>query len=96
MIHVFLVVEQGLDDTVFPPSMTDYVARILPNAIVHRLPEEGHFSYFCLCDECHRNIFSTLFGSPQGPVDTVDNTLTEEDGEEGLVQAESTSEQDAS
>ncbi|KAL0347218.1 UNVERIFIED_CONTAM: hypothetical protein Scaly_1737800 [Sesamum calycinum] len=91
-IHIW----QGLDDTVFPPSMTDYVARILPNAIVHRLPEEGHFSYFSLCDECHRNVFSTLFGSPLGPVDNVDNTLTEEDGEEGLVQAESTSERDAS
>ncbi|KAL0283081.1 UNVERIFIED_CONTAM: hypothetical protein Sradi_7241000 [Sesamum radiatum] len=36
----------GLDDIVVPPSMTDYVARILPNAIVHRLPEEGHFSFF--------------------------------------------------
>ncbi|KAK4419169.1 hypothetical protein Salat_2329700 [Sesamum alatum] len=91
-IHIW----QGLDDTVVPPPMTDYVARILPNAIVHRLPEEGHFSYFSLCDECHRNIFSTLFGNPQGPVDTVDNTLTEEDGEEGLVQAESTAERDAS
>ncbi|KAG8376521.1 hypothetical protein BUALT_Bualt09G0072000 [Buddleja alternifolia] len=74
-IHIW----QGMDDMVVPPSMTDYVARVLPNAIVHRLPEEGHFSYFSLCDECHRKIFSTLFGKPQGPLITVDNTLTTED-----------------
>lgn len=80
------VIEQGLDDMVVPPSMTDFVARILPSAIVHRLAEEGHFSYFSLCDECHRNIFSTIFGSPQGPLSTVDNTLTEEDGLEEEVE----------
>ncbi|KAK6146977.1 hypothetical protein DH2020_017889 [Rehmannia glutinosa] len=78
-IHIW----QGMDDMVVPPSMTDYVARVLPTAIVHRLPEEGHFSYFSLCDECHREIFSTVFGSPQGPLNTVDNnTLTKDDVEE--------------
>lgn len=61
-IHIW----QGTDDRVVPPSMTDYVARVLPSAIVHRLPDEGHFSYFYFCDECHRQIFSTLFGSPKG------------------------------
>ncbi|CAK9185960.1 unnamed protein product, partial [Ilex paraguariensis] len=55
-IHIW----QGMDDQVVPPSMTDYVARVLPNAIVHKLPDEGHFSYFFFCDECHRQIFSTL------------------------------------
>lgn len=83
-IHIW----QGMNDTVVPPSMTDFVARILPSAIVHRLPEEGHFSYFSLCDECHRNIFSTIFGSPQGPL-TVDNTLTEDGVDEDSAQAES-------
>ncbi|KAH7866091.1 hypothetical protein Vadar_015488 [Vaccinium darrowii] len=63
-IHIW----QGMDDRVVPPSMTDYVARVLPSAIVHRLPDEGHFSYFFFCDECHRQIFSTLFGSPKGPL----------------------------
>ncbi|KAI3474677.1 hypothetical protein Pfo_029862 [Paulownia fortunei] len=85
-IHIW----QGMDDMVVPPSMTDYVARVLPSAIVHRLPEEGHLSYFSLCDECHRKIFSTVFGSPQGPLDTVDNTLTNDDVvEEAWAQAES-------
>ncbi|CAA0836473.1 alpha/beta-Hydrolases superfamily protein [Striga hermonthica] len=75
-IHIW----QGMDDMVVPPSMTDYVGRVLQTAVVHRLPNEGHFSYFSFCDECHRQILSTVFGSPQGPIDTVDkkkNTLTE-------------------
>ncbi|XP_073062900.1 uncharacterized protein [Primulina eburnea] len=67
-IHIW----QGMDDMVVPPSVTDYIARVLPNASVHRLPEEGHFSYFVLCDYCHREILSTLFGIPQGPLDTED------------------------
>ncbi|KAL6534211.1 hypothetical protein OROHE_013136 [Orobanche hederae] len=80
-IHIW----QGMNDTVVPPSMTDYVARVLPGAIVHRLPEEGHFSYFSLCHECHRKIFSTVFGSPQGPVNTIGdnyNLTKEEESEE--------------
>ncbi|KZV35085.1 hypothetical protein F511_04390 [Dorcoceras hygrometricum] len=67
-IHIW----QGMDDMVVPPSIADYIARVLPNASVHRLPEEGHFSYFVLCDECHREILSTLFGFPRGPLDTTD------------------------
>lgn len=60
---------QGMDDKVVPPSVTDYVARVLPGAIVHKLLNEGHLSYFFFCDECHRQIFSTLFGIPEGPLD---------------------------
>lgn len=60
--------EQGMDDLVVPPTMTAYVSRILPNASVHWLPEEGHYSYFFLCDKCHREILTSLFGSPQGPL----------------------------
>ncbi|KAL3628548.1 hypothetical protein CASFOL_027594 [Castilleja foliolosa] len=79
-----------MDDTVVPPPMTDYVARTLPTAVVHRLPEEGHFSYFSLCDECHRKIFLTVFGSPQGPLDTVDSSTLMKDGvEEASAQAKS-------
>ncbi|KAL8135979.1 uncharacterized protein LOC141713589 [Apium graveolens] len=63
-IHIW----QGMDDKVVPPSMADYVSRVLPNAKVHKLPEDGHFSYFFYCDECHRNIFATLFGTAQGPL----------------------------
>lgn len=51
-----------------PPSVIDYISRVLPAAVVHKLPYEGHFSYFFFCDQCHREIFSTLFGSPQGPL----------------------------
>ncbi|KAH7553610.1 hypothetical protein JRO89_XS12G0033500 [Xanthoceras sorbifolium] len=64
-IHIW----QGMDDQVVPPSMSDYISRVLPAAIIHRLPYEGHFSYLFFCDECHRQIFSTIFGSPQGPLE---------------------------
>ncbi|KAJ6792199.1 Uncharacterized protein M6B38_240450 [Iris pallida] len=63
-IHIW----QGMDDRVMPPSMTEFVRRVVPGATVHRLLDEGHFSYFCFCDECHRQVFSTVFGVPQGPV----------------------------
>ncbi|KAK8484916.1 hypothetical protein V6N12_037150 [Hibiscus sabdariffa] len=56
-----------MDDKVVPPSMTDFVHRVLPSAAVHKLPYEGHFTYLYFCDECHRQIFTTLFGTPQGP-----------------------------
>ncbi|KAF8086275.1 hypothetical protein N665_0630s0025 [Sinapis alba] len=68
-IHIW----QGMEDRVAPPSVTDYISRVIPEATVHRLPNEGHFSYFFFCDECHKQIFSALFGEPQGPVE-----LTEE------------------
>nr|GEW96167.1 alpha/beta hydrolases superfamily protein [Tanacetum cinerariifolium] len=63
-IHIW----QGIEDLVVPTSMTDYVARVLPNATVHKLPDHGHLSYFYFCDKCHRTIMSTLFGEPQGPI----------------------------
>ncbi|XWS55781.1 hypothetical protein CRYUN_Cryun09bG0030100 [Craigia yunnanensis] len=64
-IHIW----QGMDDQAVPPAMVDHISRVLPGAIIHKLPNEGHFSFFFFCDECHRQIFSTLFGSPQGPLD---------------------------
>ncbi|PON35100.1 Alpha/beta hydrolase fold [Trema orientale] len=63
-IHIW----QGMDDRVVPPSVTDFVHRIIPGAAVHKLPYEGHFTYVYFCDECHRQIFTTLFGIPQGPL----------------------------
>lgn len=68
---------QGADDKVVPPSMTDYIARILPGVNLHKLSDEGHFSYFFFCEECHRQVFSTLFETPQGPDNTVviDHTI---------------------
>lgn len=64
-----------------PPSMTEYIGRVLPEAVIHKLPNEGHLSYFFFCDECHRQIFSTIFGTPQGPVERQEEeeTATEED-----------------
>lgn len=73
--------KQGMNDQVVPTSMTDYIARVLPDVTVHKLPNEGHFSYLFLCDECHRRIFFTLFGHPQGPLDNkveMDQPLLEE------------------
>ncbi|XP_009804236.1 uncharacterized protein LOC107790869 [Nicotiana tabacum] len=63
-IHVW----QGMEDMVVPPSTSDFLQRVLPDAMVHRLLYEGHFTYFYFCDECHRQIFSTVFGNPQGPL----------------------------
>lgn len=57
-----------MDDKVVPSSMADHLARVIPGITLHKLPNEGHFSYFFFCDECHRRIFSTLFGPPQGPL----------------------------
>jgi hypothetical protein len=57
-----------MDDRVVSPSVAEFVRRVVQGATVHKLLDEGHFSYFCFCDECHRQIFSTLFGIPQGPI----------------------------
>lgn len=79
---------QGMDDRVMPPSMTEFVRRVVPGATVHRLLGEGHFSYFCFCDECHRHILSTLFGIPRGPLSSVleeDQSSPEEICEETVL-----------
>lgn len=76
-IHIW----QGMDDQVAPPSMTDYISRVLPGAILHKLPNEGHFSFFFFCDECHRQIFSTLFGDALGPLNMVEMNETTFEGE---------------
>ncbi|KAF8395228.1 hypothetical protein HHK36_019170 [Tetracentron sinense] len=85
-IHIW----QGMDDQVIPPSMTDFVHRLLPGATVHKLPDEGHFSYFYFCDECHRQIFSALFGTPQGPLNrTVEVDQSPSEGDMEDMQEES-------
>ncbi|XP_031400382.1 uncharacterized protein LOC116210602 isoform X1 [Punica granatum] len=76
-IHIW----QGMDDRVVPPSMNDYVHRVLPGVAIHKLPYEGHFTYFYFCHECHRQIFTTLFGTPQGPLKI---TVVEEDVTENI------------
>ena len=82
---LFFYVKQGMDDQVVAPSMTDYISRVLPQAILHRLPDEGHFSYLFFCDGCHRQIFSVLFGRALGPIDKVveaDDISVEEERKE--------------
>lgn len=66
-----------MDDRVVPPSVTDFVHRIIPGAAVHKLPYEGHFTYVFFCDECHRQIFTTLFGIPQGPLENTVEEITQ-------------------
>lgn len=74
--------EQGTDDKVAPPSMTNYISRVLPSVALHKLPNEGHFSFFYFCNECHRQIFSTLFGDALGPLEEiVDMNATPFEGE---------------
>lgn len=51
-----------------PPAMSDFVYRVLPDVMLHRLPYEGHFTYFYFCDECHRQMLSIVYGNPQGPL----------------------------
>uniref|UniRef100_A0A2N9IL84 AB hydrolase-1 domain-containing protein n=1 Tax=Fagus sylvatica TaxID=28930 RepID=A0A2N9IL84_FAGSY len=90
-IHIW----QGMDDHVVPPSMTDYIVRVLPAAIVHMLQNDGHFSYFFFCDDCHRRIFSTLFGISKGPLDRkveIDQTPLNGDTEAVSTVAGSTTE----
>ncbi|KAK1373628.1 AB hydrolase-1 domain-containing protein [Heracleum sosnowskyi] len=65
-IHIW----QGMDDKVVPPSMVDFVERVLPGANVHKLFHHGHFTFFYFCHECHRQMFSTVFGDPKGPLAT--------------------------
>ncbi|WOG87565.1 hypothetical protein DCAR_0206794 [Daucus carota subsp. sativus] len=77
-IHIW----QGMEDRVVPPSMTDFTQRVLPGVMVHKLLNHGHFTYFYFCNECHRQIFTTLFGNPQGPVANNDHTLIERDNED--------------
>ncbi|KAI4382338.1 hypothetical protein MLD38_008314 [Melastoma candidum] len=80
-IHIW----QGMDDRVVPPAMTDFVHRILPGAAVHKLPYQGHYTYLYFCDECHRQVFTTLFGSPQGPLA---GAIAVEEGPEAMDEVE--------
>jgi hypothetical protein len=84
LIFPFSILKQGLDDRVIPPSMMEYIERVLPEAVIHKLPNEGHFSYFFFCDECHRKIFSTLFGTPQGPFERREETAFEKNADDAL------------
>ncbi|KAL3850758.1 hypothetical protein ACJIZ3_012640 [Penstemon smallii] len=78
-IHIW----QGAEDKLIPPSMSDFVHRVLPDVMLHKLPYEGHFTYFYFCDECHRQMFTIVYGNPQGPLaPNVDNITIKDDAEE--------------
>ncbi|KAF6150525.1 hypothetical protein GIB67_030326 [Kingdonia uniflora] len=78
-IHIW----QGMDDTIVAPSTVEFVHRLVPRATIHKLPGEGHYSYLYFCDECHRHIFSTIFGTPRGPLRTTTEVVqTPLDGED--------------
>lgn len=66
-----------------PPSMSEFVQRVLPDVILHELPYEGHFTYFYFCDECHRQIFTIVFGNPQGPLTQELNRAPIDDDDDG-------------
>lgn len=72
-----------------PPSMTEYIERVLPEAVTHKLSNEGHFSYYFFCDECHKKIFSALFGTPQGPIERREETAFETNMEDALQVSDS-------
>ncbi|CAH2074387.1 unnamed protein product [Thlaspi arvense] len=82
-IHIW----QGMDDRVAPPSVSDYISRMIPEATVHKIPDEGHFSFFSFCDECHRQILDALFGEPKGQLEkekeTKETTLVETETHKG-------------
>eukprot|EP00897_Mesotaenium_endlicherianum_P008757 jgi/Mesen1/790/ME000110S_11057 len=54
---------QGTDDYTVPPEVNVYAKRVLPSVNLHLLDGEGHFSWFCHCDKCHRELLETLFGA---------------------------------
>lgn len=61
-IHIF----HGTEDTLVPLAMSRYAKRMLPELHLHILEGHGHFSWFCYCDSCHRELFKTLFGEVEG------------------------------
>ncbi|KAI3450519.1 hypothetical protein Pfo_007184 [Paulownia fortunei] len=77
-IHIW----QGAEDRVVPPAMSDFVRRVLPDVILHKLPYEGHFTYFYFCDECHRQMFTIVYGNPQGPLAPKVEPIPTEDDEQ--------------
>lgn len=58
---------------------------------MHKLLYHGHFTYFYFCDECHRQIFTTVFGDPQGPlvVDFTDASIVLEDSNDEEIAIDS-------
>ena len=69
---------QGTEDNVAPVVMSEYAERLLPQVELHKLEGEGHYSWFFNCDQCHRELFKTLFGEVAG-LEELDNPVVPED-----------------
>lgn len=85
---------QGTDDSLVPEAMSQYAKRLLPQVDYHQLEGEGHFSWFCYCDACHRELFKTLFGEVDG-LDELDHPpapeiVAQEEESKVPVESEST------
>jgi hypothetical protein len=58
--------------------MSKYADRLLPQVELHELEGEGHYSWFFNCDQCHRELFKTLFGEVEG-LEELDNPVVADD-----------------
>uniref|UniRef100_A0A7I4BLY5 AB hydrolase-1 domain-containing protein n=1 Tax=Physcomitrium patens TaxID=3218 RepID=A0A7I4BLY5_PHYPA len=61
-IHIY----HGAEDALVPLTMSQHAKRMLPQVHLHVLEGHGHFSWFCYCDSCHRELFKALFGEVEG------------------------------
>lgn len=57
---------QGTDDSLVPLAFSQHAKRVLPQVQLHILEGHGHFSWFCYCGSCHRELYKTLFGEVPG------------------------------
>jgi hypothetical protein len=73
-IHIF----HGTEDNIAPLVMSKYADRLLPQVELHELEGEGHYSWFFNCDQCHRELFKTLFGEVEG-LEELDNPVVADD-----------------
>lgn len=63
---MWYILVQGTEDKLVPLAYSEYAARLVPHVQLHKLEGEGHFSWFCYCDTCHRELFKILFGEVEG------------------------------
>lgn len=63
---MWYILVQGTEDKLVPLAYSEYAARLVPHVQLHKLEGEGHFSWFCHCDTCHRDLFKILFGEVEG------------------------------
>ncbi|GBG73019.1 hypothetical protein CBR_g12738 [Chara braunii] len=57
-LHVW----HGTDDLLVPLAFSLHLKRMIPRLHLHLLSDHGHFSWFCYCDDCHREVLDSIFG----------------------------------